>query len=233
MKHDQNSAVRLDEETDLFARMLIDEFASALRDLAQGQAIPAAWRKYLGNALPSKRGIRRTMLERDREIALRVLQHHIELEQGSTDFRITRFADGLAEEYRLEGGDQILKIFGRDELHAASMEIIRRLHERDVAKREARREFAKRIEERLKSGEALEDIVSDPSLVDMEQWIAVRNYQMHGTPLEGNPMPTPIADYAQRRRAIFDWVLDGLARRIDRDSLEAEALNPRGDVPLP
>jgi hypothetical protein len=83
------------------------------------------------------------------------------IEARRTNKGITECADDLAEEYQLQDGGQILKIYKRYFPDAMLMELAYKLDEGDEQWRQKRVECVGRINERLKRGDAWEDIWRD------------------------------------------------------------------------
>lgn len=215
-----------DSESDALAREVIDLCAAALRDLNNGQPLPAHWLSYLKQSVwPQLKRGRRPIprnTQRDKKIAQKMLDHYIALEKGETDKGITKFAEELAEQYHDEGrafqAKDIFDIYSRHQSDVMSQEICRRLDAHWSAEMQARTERAKQINARVAAGESRRDILNDPSL-PMADFVEIRREQIYGHDIYSTPLQKPFRDYPERLTAIRKWIDSGVHLGIDYDSV--------------
>ena len=214
----------MDTEADLLTLKLIEVFAAALRDLNEGRPIPAKWREYLERELgPKKRRgprPREQVTQRDLDIARRMLQHYLALEKGETNKKITTFVQELADEYCAKGrkfeSKDVFEIYKKYQNNAMSDEIYRRLKANDERMESARLERGRQIQQRLETGETLEQMLFDRDL-PFESFVAIRNHQTRGIDVAEPPTRPSATDYPSRRQAIIQWLNDGMNRGIHYD----------------
>jgi len=225
-----------DEATSL-ATALISIFAASLRDLAEGQPIPKEWHALLTRelGLAKKRGRppEPRVQERDREIAGNMLQHYLALERGETTQRITKYAEELAEQYREKGrafeAKDIHDIYARRQAEVIPAEIAKRLAQADEVKLQAKVDRARAIERRLATGETLDDILMDEA-TDIATFIAIRDHQTKGWPLDGAKPPKNARSYSERQAAIAAWIADGFQRGLYSDPLPQALMHEGGHL---
>lgn len=213
------------DETDTYARELIRMFAASLRDLNGGAPIPDYWRQQLSRELgpPAKRGIKPNarVVARKQGWARDILAARLAIESSKASGGISRVAESLAEE--ASKGNQtftasdVFNAAREYEVFAMSEEVFRRLQDDDAAEERARRERAAVIQRRRAAGEPLDDILADPS-ISIEMFAAIRGYQDDSRrPPEGAPARPTASSYADRQRAILEWLSVGLGLGVGND----------------
>lgn len=147
-------------------QLLLQKIEGIISEYDKDNLEPGSLRDTLKEALKMPRKKNVQVKDRELEIARKMLNHYLEIENKNTDISITNFVSQLVEEYEIKhrnySPSDIFKIYAKLEEKVIVDEISKRIDTEHEFERKAKMIRVRMIHEGLYKGQTIDEILNKP-----------------------------------------------------------------------